>query len=89
MKISEIIQEFIPCEVCGNRAVKNFYFHVIVHKGTQPYVKCCECEQEYYSARAKEIITRVESSRMAKTQSGFVLQKQEYMHPLLKVLSHI
>ncbi len=97
MKIREVIQEFIPCEVCGNRDVKNFYFHVFVHQGSQPYVKCCECEEEYYSTSARRIITGIEDARRVKTKSGLVLQdrryadleKQGYVHPLLKVLSHI
>ncbi len=95
MKIRDVIQEFIPCEVCGNRDMHNFYFHVFVHKGSQPYVKCCECEEEYYSTKAREIITRVEDARKPKPSScqgianrvppGF--KKQKYMHPLLKALS--
>ena len=96
MKIREVIQEFIPCEVCGNKDVKNFYFHVFVHKGSQPYVKCGECEEEFYSTKAREIITRVEDSRKAmKTQTSFVVaksgfsvcEKREHMHPLVHVLS--
>jgi hypothetical protein len=62
MKIRDIIQEFIPCDVCGNRDVNQFYFHVFVHKGSQPYVKCCECEEEYYSTRARKVLTMVEEA---------------------------
>ncbi len=95
MKIRDVIQEFVPCEVCGNRDIRNFYFHVFVHKGSQPYVKCCECEEEYYSTKAREIITRVEDARKAKAPSSPGMQntvnpgfeKREYMHPLLKALS--
>ncbi len=98
MKIHDVIQEFIPCEVCGNRDIRNFYFHVFVHKGSQPYVKCCECEEEYYSTRAREVITKVESARKAKkakTHSMPVIhnemhhgfKKQGYTHPLVKALS--
>ncbi|SNQ62886.1 hypothetical protein [Candidatus Methanoperedens nitratireducens] len=54
MKIQEIIQEFIPCEVCGNSDISNFYFHVFAHWGSEPFVKCCECEEEYYSKSAKK-----------------------------------
>ncbi len=97
MKVRDVIQEFIPCEVCGNSDIKNFYFHVFVHWGSQPYVKCCECKEEYYSTKAREIITKVEDSRKAKTRSNPTLlnkkcedpKKQERMHPLLKVLSQI
>ncbi len=96
MKIRDVIQEFVPCEVCGNRDIKNFYFHVLVHKGSQPFVKCGECEEEFYSTRAREIITRVEDSRKIKARSGlapnsrkFVDSNMENMHPLLKVLSQI
>ena len=92
MKIRELIQEFVPCEVCGNRDIKNFYFHVLVHQGSQPYIKCCECEEEYYSTKARQVITRVEDARRAKVRSlstiknaGF--EKQELVHPLLKALS--
>ncbi len=59
MKIREVIQEFVPCEVCGNRDIHKFHFHVFVHKGSQPFVKCCECEEEYYSTKARKILTRV------------------------------
>jgi hypothetical protein len=95
MKIRDVIQEFIPCEVCGNRDIRNFHFHVFVHRGSQPYVKCCECEEEYYSTRAREVITRIEDAKKVKVRSIPIiknsahpdLEKQEYMHPLLKVLS--
>jgi hypothetical protein len=95
MKIRDVIQEFIPCEVCGNREIQKFYFHVFVHKGSQPYVKCCECEEEYYSTKAREIISKVEDSRKERAPSSQIipdtgygnLKKQEYIHPLLKVLS--
>ncbi|MCX9009929.1 MAG: hypothetical protein OIN66_02295 [Candidatus Methanoperedens sp.] len=63
MKIQEIIQEFIPCEVCGNSDIKNFYFHVFVHWGSEPFVKCCECEEEYYSSSAKKILSEIERRR--------------------------
>ncbi|MCZ7356294.1 MAG: hypothetical protein O8C66_11085 [Candidatus Methanoperedens sp.] len=97
MKVREVLQEFIPCEVCGNRDIKNFYFHVFVHQGFQPYVKCCECEEEYYSTKARSIITRIEDLRKAKAHSSLnhknaeksVFRKQEYGHPLLKTLSQI
>jgi hypothetical protein len=97
MKVREVLQEFIPCEVCGNREIKNFYFHVLVHQGSQPYVKCCECEEEYYSTTARSIITRIEDLRKAKAHSNLGhnnakksnVKKQEYIHPLLKTLSNI
>ncbi|MBU4299827.1 MAG: hypothetical protein ABIF85_01270 [Nanoarchaeota archaeon] len=69
MKIREVIQEFMPCEVCGNRDIHKFYFHVFVHKGSQPYVKCCECEEEYYSTRARKIITKIEDVRTVQKDS--------------------
>lgn len=77
MKIREVIQEFMPCEVCGNRDVHKFYFHVFVHKGSQPYVKCCECEEEYYSTRARKIMTRVEDAFRLKTMDP-VLMRENY-----------
>lgn len=92
MKVGEVIEEFIPCEVCGNRDVRNFFFHVLVDKGSEPYVKCCECEEEYYSITAKRILTEIEETRKAQKKqiavrtSGFsTLRKQE--HPLVKVLA--
>ena len=92
MKIREVIQEFMPCEVCGNRDVHKFYFHVFVHKGSQPYVKCCECEEEYYSTRARQIITGVEDAFRSRTHVLPIIKKedfihQEFTHPLVKVLS--
>jgi hypothetical protein len=99
MKIRDIIQEFMPCEVCGNKEIQNFYFHVFVHQGSQPYVRCCECHEEYYSTRAREIITKVEDARKAKKNSIPIalssgnhsghhdFEKPDYFHPLLKALS--
>ncbi|PWB52135.1 MAG: hypothetical protein C3F06_08945 [Candidatus Methanoperedenaceae archaeon] len=93
MKIREVIQEFIPCEVCGNSDVKHFYFHVLVDKGSEPYVKCCECEEEFYSARAKDILTKVKESRRVRTESTFEnkedMVSQESIHPLVKVLANL
>jgi hypothetical protein len=96
MKVGEVIKEFVPCEVCGNKDIKNFFFHVLVDKGSLPYVKCCECEEEYYSTTAKKILTRIEDARKAQKKlvtvqtSGFrAFKKQEFMHPLVKVLAQI
>lgn len=97
MKIRDIIQEFIPCDVCGNRDVNQFYFHVFVHKGSQPYVKCCECEEEYYSTRARKVLTSVEEAIKLRMRPGIDVNSgissesgsQEYLHPLLKALSGI
>ncbi len=97
MKIREVIQEFMPCEVCGNKDINRFYFHVFVHKGSQPYVKCCECDEEYYSTRARKILTKVEDAIKLKKRANFGVQvmkysestRQEYIHPLLKALSGI
>jgi len=93
MKIREVIQEFVPCEICGNSDIKNFYFHVLVDKGSQPYVKCCECEEEYYSARAKEVLTSVKESRKGRTEKTFEniegLVNQDSTHPLVKVLAKL
>ncbi|VVB84608.1 Uncharacterised protein [uncultured archaeon] len=92
MKIREVIQEFMPCEVCGNRDIQKFYFHVFVHKGSQPYVKCCECEEEYYSTRARKILTRVEDAFRLKTKTARRsenYQRRESPHPLLKALAGI
>jgi hypothetical protein len=68
MKIQEIIQEFIPCEVCGNSDISNFYFHVFAHWGSEPFVKCCECEEEYYSRSAKEVLNGIERNRKVKIE---------------------
>ena len=97
MKISELIQEFVPCEICGNNDVKNFYFHVLVDKGSQPYVKCCECEEEFYSRRAEIILSGVRNSKNVRTGSKITFKKninisqinQESIHPLVKVLAQM
>lgn len=95
MKIREVIQEFVPCEICGNSDIKNFYFHVLVDKGSEPYVKCCECEEEYYSETAKSILTRVKESRRERTEPGSIIAdregliNQESIHPLVKVLAKL
>ena len=87
MKVSEIIQEFVPCEICGNKDVNNFFFYVLMDKGSQAYVKCCECEEEYYSTKARKTLSRIKEPRNA----GITLRNrnQEYVHPLIKVLAHI
>ena len=97
MKIRDVIQEFIPCEVCGNSDIRHFYFHVFVHWGSQPYVKCCQCEEEYYSTTARAVITKAEDARKAKKRAGTSThekdrsnrEKHKYVHPLLKTLSQI
>jgi hypothetical protein len=91
MKIREIIQEFVPCEICGNSDLTNFYFHVLADKGSQPYVKCCECEKEYYSTRARKILVQAEESRKARIGSRIAVKNrnQESIHPLVKVLARI
>ena len=95
MKIREVIKEFVPCEICGNSDIKNFYFHVLVDKGSEPYVKCCECEEEYYSETAKSILTRVKESRRVRTEPGSTITdkegliNQDSMHPLVKVLEKL
>ena len=97
MKIRELIQEFVPCEICGNSDIKNFYFHVLVDKGSQPYVKCCECEEEYYSESARNVLIRVEESKRAKIASKITFKQtleggfrdQESIHPLVKILSQM
>ena len=95
MKIRELIQEFIPCEVCGNNDFKNFYFHVFVDKGLQPYVKCCDCEEEFYSEKAKNILSRIKESSQVKTESKITfknkidvgLTNKESLHPIVKCLA--
>jgi hypothetical protein len=89
MKVSEIIQEFIPCEICGNSDLNNFYFHVTADKGT--YVKCCECEEEYYSITARNILVLAKEARKARKGSRINLQNRnhESVHPLIKVLAQI
>ncbi len=62
-KITEILAHFIPCEVCGNKNIKTFGLKVHQHEGSAPYVKCGECETEFYSRRAREVITRAEYAR--------------------------
>lgn len=94
MKIREVIQEFVPCEICGNNDIKNFYFHVLVDKGSQPYVKCCECEKEFYSASARRILEHAAASRKAKVESKIAFKKrteigEEFLHPLVKVLAQM
>lgn len=96
MKIREVIQEFMPCEVCGNRDVHKFYFHVFVYQGSQPYVKCCECEEEFYSTKARSIISGFEDLLRAKKAKNPANQKEQYgdvpkekeKHPLLKTLGY-
>lgn len=97
MKVRELIQEFVPCEICGNNDLKNFYFHILVDKGSQPYVKCCECEEEFYSSKAKIILARIKESSPATTRSKITfnnridtsLMTQESIHPLVKVLARM
>ncbi|MCX9084592.1 MAG: hypothetical protein OIN87_07345 [Candidatus Methanoperedens sp.] len=97
MKVREVIQEFVPCEICGNDDLKNFYFHIFVDKGSQPYVKCCECEEEYYSHKAKDVLTTLkESSKVRKSSKiafntgiNIPLINKESVHPLVKVLASI
>jgi len=97
MKVREVIQEFIPCEICGNNDLKNFYFHILVDKGSQPYVKCCECEEEYYSTKAKNILTRIKESSQVRTRSKITFKNKidislinkESIHPLVQVLARI
>ncbi|VVB97315.1 Uncharacterised protein [uncultured archaeon] len=87
MKVSELIKEFVPCEICGNKDLNNFYFYVILDKGPQAYVRCCECEEEYYSTRAGKILAQIGDSRKAKIT--FKNRPQETVHPLVKVLARI
>ncbi|MCE8426476.1 MAG: hypothetical protein J5U17_11955 [Candidatus Methanoperedens sp.] len=97
MKIREVIKEFVPCEICGNNDMKNFYFHVLVDKGSQPYVKCCECEEEYYSTTARNILAGVEETRKVRMGTRITIKnrmdasfrKQENIHPLVKVLANM
>lgn len=103
MKIRELIQEFVPCEVCGNSDIKNFYFHVLVDKDSQPYVKCCECEEEYYSATAKKILVKAKLSHKAKVELAVNpdnqinvntlkdedLLNKETIHPLVRILANM
>jgi hypothetical protein len=97
MKVREVIQEFVPCEICGNNDLKNFYFHILVDKGSQPYVKCCECEEEFYSTKAKNILTRIKESSQARTRSKITFKNKielslinkESIHPLVQVLARI
>ena len=87
MKVSEIIEEFLPCEVCGNKDLNNFYFYVISNNGPQAYVRCCECEEEYYSAKAGKVLAQIEESR--KTRITLKNQPQQPVHPLVKVLAQM
>ena len=59
MNVEEIIQEFIPCEVCGNRNINNFYIHVFIHRVSLPYVKCGVCNEEYYFKNIGEKIISI------------------------------
>lgn len=87
MKVSEVIQEFVPCEICGNKDLDNFYLYVLMNKGSQAYVKCCECEEEYYSTKARKMLSRAKESRNA----GITLKNRnkEFVNPLIKVLAHL
>ncbi len=58
MKVSELIEEFVPCEICGNNDLENFYFYVLMNESSQAYVKCCECEEIYYSTRARKNLVK-------------------------------
>ncbi len=87
MKVSELIREFIPCEICGNKDLNNFYFYVVSDRGTQAYVKCCECQEEYYSTRAGKILAQIEESRKARIT--FKNRNQVSMHPLVEVLARM
>jgi translation initiation factor 2 beta subunit (eIF-2beta)/eIF-5 len=97
MKVRELIQEFVPCEICGNNDLKNFYFHILVDKGSQPYVKCCECEEEFYSTKANNILTGLKESSQVRTRSKITfknninisLMTKESVHPLVQVLARI
>ena len=97
MKIREVINEFVPCEICGNNDIRNFYFHVFMDKGSQPYVKCCECEEEYYSTSARNILAKEEESRKISARSRIALKNrndigsriQEPSHPLVRVLAQM
>ncbi len=87
MKVSEVIQEFVPCEICGNNDLNNFYFYVLVNKGSQVYIKCCDCGEEYYSTSARNILVLAGESRKARVTLKNI--NQESAHPLVKVLSRI
>ncbi|HEY9204976.1 MAG TPA: hypothetical protein VIO58_03555 [Candidatus Methanoperedens sp.] len=87
MKVSELIREFVPCEICGNKDLNNFYFYVVSDRGPQAYVKCCECQEEYYSTRAGKILAQIEKSR--KASITFENRNQVSMHPLVEVLSRM
>ncbi len=91
MKISDVIKEFIPCEICGNNDTNNFYFYVLEDKGSQAYVKCCECEEIYYSKSASNILVMAKESRKARIGSRITLKNknQESVHPLIKILARI
>ncbi len=86
MKVSELIQEFVPCEICGNNDLNHFYFYVILDKGSQAYVKCCECEEKYYSTRAGKILAQAEESRKARITFK---NRNQSVHPLVRVLARI
>ena len=87
MKVSEVIQEFVPCEICGNKDLDNFYFYVLMNKDSQSFVKCCECEEEYYSTKARKMLSWEKESRKA----GITLKNRykECVNPLVKVLAHL
>jgi hypothetical protein len=91
MKVSEIIQEFVPCETCGNNDLEKFSFYVSANKDTQAYVKCCECKEEYYSISASNILVSARESRKTRMGSKITLKNnnQESVHPLVKVLAGI
>jgi len=45
MKVSEIIQEFVPCKICGNNDIGNFIFYVSADKGPQAYVNVANAKR--------------------------------------------
>ncbi|MBE0520733.1 MAG: hypothetical protein IBX39_00505 [Candidatus Methanoperedenaceae archaeon] len=72
MNIKEIIHEFIPCEVCGNRDINNFYIHVFIHRVSLPYVKCGECNEEYYFKRTDEKIVTLKGATNIRRISNLI-----------------
>ncbi|MDL5502588.1 MAG: hypothetical protein QSU88_05165, partial [Candidatus Methanoperedens sp.] len=60
-------------------------------------VKCCECEEEYYSTSARKILARAGESRKAKAESriafkerpGIGFKDQKPVHPLVKTLTQV
>lgn len=56
---------------------KQFLLHVFAHWGSEPFVKCCECEEEYYSKSAKKVLSGINKDRKEKKPKARVTLRPE------------